>query len=210
MKKNILLIVVLFSALAFIFKSCQKEELDIYPANPKDPSEINQDSIEVSYRNGETFPIFYPQTASVTYHQEFYQEAYNLDSIVRIYFIKVNPGKKTKVLGTLDRNYTNKPAALYNVYVQLKNNTSVLFLNHWVKDTADTFQIIPDVDNNLVVGALRYQSFRDPKVAMRYYDTDYKVFKNKFNYTVDIDTIQYKDYIPANSRGTIFWLNHRM
>lgn len=210
MKRNILLFSVLFILMAIIFKSCQKDEVEIYPANEKAPSEINQDSLRVEQRNGQTYPIFYIQSASITYHQQFFQEAYNLDSIDRIYFMKSVPGKRTKVLGTLDRNYTNKPAALYNITVYLKNGTNLLFFDHWVKDTIDRFQVVPNTDNNLIEDAFKYRSFRNPSVAMRYYDTDYKVFKNKFNYTVDIDTIRYRDYIPANSRGTIFWLNHRM
>lgn len=210
MKRNILLFSVLFILAAFLFKSCQKDEVEIYPANETAPSEINQDSLNVEQRNGQTYPIFYIQSASITYHQQFFQEAYNLDSIDRIYFIKSVPGKRTKVLGTLDRNYTNKPAALYNITIYLKNGTNLLFFDHWVKDTIDRFQVVPNTDNNLIEDAFKYRSFRNPSVAMRYYDTDYMVFKNKFIYTVDVDTIRYRDYIPANSRGTVFWLNHKM
>lgn len=205
-----LLVAIALGLMAILFKSCQKDDVEIYPSNSKAPSETNQDSVEVSYRNGETFPIFYPQTSSVSYHQKFYQEAWNLDSILRIHLIKAVPGRKTKVLGTVDKNYTNKPAALYNITVYLKNGKSMLFFNHWVKDSTYTFQIIPDVNNNLVVGAFRYRSYRNDSVSMRYYDTDYKVFKNKFNYTVIMDTLQYRDFIPANSRGAVFWLNHKM
>lgn len=210
MRKYLITLVVLIFA-SLIFKSCQKEEIvDFYPTNDTGDKIVQNDSIEIKYRNGETFPIFYPQTASVTYHQKYYQIAHNIDSIERIGFVKVFPVKRTKVLGTLDRNYTNKPAALYDVTVTFNGGSVIRYENHWVKDTINIFEIIPNTELNLLDDVFEFRTERLPDISMRYYDSDYKIFKNKFMYEVVVDTIRYRDYIPANSRGSIYWLNHKM
>jgi hypothetical protein len=87
------------------------------PKNGVYEKDTNKDTLTVESRNGEVFPIFYMQTLSVTFHQKNYQTAWNLDSIVSVDLEKVVPTRRTKVLGTIDRAYTNKPAALYNIRI---------------------------------------------------------------------------------------------
>lgn len=207
MKNKLIYSILSLLLLALLFKSCQKEEqeLQIVPAI----TTLN-DSLEIESRTGQTYPIFYLQSTSLTYHQENYQIAFNVDSIETITFNQVTPRIFTRALGTIDPSATKIQASVYNITINYKNNDSLQLPKSWIKDTVTVFNLIPNSQKGLVNNANAINITRDPNVRMNYYDKDFKRFKIKFLYNVTVDSIKYQDYLPAQNTGTVFWLNHKI
>lgn len=207
--KNTLLHLFLITILAvFTFQACTKDEEELPQGNTE---VITKDSVAVENRNGTTSAIFYINSNSITYHQKLYQIAFNKDSIVNTTFVRTaGPTSEnyTKVLGTLDPAYTNKPARKYDITVNLAD-TTYYFPATWIKDTtAITFTKVGSI--NLFPGKNKVYRTDRGVYKMKYYDTTYKKLKNKFEYSVQLDTTTYQDFLPAMNTGTIFWISHNM
>ena len=93
-----------------------------------------------------------------------------------------------------------------------KDSSTIVIPEAWVKDTVATdFTILAANTTNLFAGKNKvYKTTRSKDFKVNYYDTSYQKLKDKFRYTVVLDTTTYLDYLPANNTGTVFWLNHKM
>jgi hypothetical protein len=200
---------IIFLALALIvtislFQACSKEEVG-------GDSETIQNNEFVDTRNGEFTGVYYLNSNSFAFPQKNTQIAFNADSIVTTDFRRsAGPlsSNFTKVLGTLDPSYQNKPARRYDITITLRD-TVFFFPRSWIKDTtAVSFSRKGSI--NLVPGVNSFYKTNRSETKMQYYDTTFKKLKDKFEYQVQLDNITYKDDIPATNTGTVFWLNHKM
>ena len=93
-----------------------------------------------------------------------------------------------------------------------KDSSTIVIAEAWVKDTVATdFTILAANTTNLFAGKNKsYKTIRLKDFKKTYYDTDYQKLKDKYLYTISLDTTTYTDYLTSNSTGTIFWLNHKM
>lgn len=206
MKTKIIILLCYFIAVISLNPGCTKEEI-----NDGSSDFVATDSLTVENRNGQFSGTYYIGTNSFAFPQKNIQIAFNRDSI-RSQSFRRSPGTLwenfTKVLGTLDPSYQNKPARKYDITINFRD-TTYFFSKAWIKDTsAVNFNKIGSI--NLIPGKDKvYQTIRTDE-KLKYYDTNYKTLKDMFTYDVKLDSLQYKIPIPANNTGTIFWLNHKM
>ncbi len=204
MRNKIFYLILALIVSVALFQGCSKEEIADGSSDI-----VLQDSLE--NRNGQFSGTYYIGANSFAFPQKNIQIAFNKDSIVSQSF-KRSAGlfsdNYTKVLGTLDPSYQNKPARKYDVTITFRD-TIYFFPKAWIKDTsAVSFNKIGSI--NLIPGANKvYQTVRSES-KFKYYDTNYKKFKDIYMYQATLDTLQYTMPIPANNTGTIFWLNHKM
>lgn len=205
--RTILYLILLGILITFSIQSCSKDE-EVPEGNPE---VITKDSMSLENRNGTTSAIYYMDSNSLTYHQKLYQMAFNKDSIVSTTFVRTSgPTSEnyTKVLGTLDPTYTNKPGRKYDITINLTNGVYLL-PSTWIKDTsAISFTKVGNI--NLFPGKNKVYRTDRTDNKKNYYDTDYKKSKSKFEYIVTIDTTIDNDFIQSNNTGNIFWINHKM
>lgn len=198
-------ILLFFVALALFSRCTQDDSIDFLS---NDNIMVND---SVSMRAGNLTGVWYVASNSFAAPSENIQLAFNKDSIININF-KRTPGKLTdvytKVLGTLDPNYQNKPARKYDITVTTVNST-YHYPKTWIHDTtAISFNTIGKI--NLIPGNhITYKTFRSTD-QMFYYDTNYKVYKLKYLYSVELDQTSYKDFIPSSNSGTVHWISHTM
>ncbi len=211
MKNRILYFILVVILTTFFFQACSKEEDDIVQGNTE---QVLTDSLKVENRNGDVYRIAYTKTNSSTFHQNETQEAINKDSLISTRYVRITGAgaKYTKKLGTLDPAYSNKPARLHNVTYLFKDSSTIVIAEAWVKDTIATdFTISAANTTNLFAGKNKiYKTVRSKDFKKTYYDTSYQKLKDKYLYTISLDTTTYTDYLTSNSTGTIFWLNHKM
>lgn len=212
MKSKILYFILIGIITTFFFQACSKEEDDITQGNAEQA--VLTDSLQVENRNGDVYRIAYTKTNSSTFHQNETQEAINKDSLISTRYVRItgDGAKYTKKLGTLDPAYSNKPARLHNVTYLFKDSSTIVIAEAWVKDTVELdFTILAANTTNLFAGKNKiYKTVRSKDFKKTYYDTDYQKLKDKYLYTISLDTTTYTDYLTSNSTGTIFWLNHKM
>ena len=210
MKNKILYFILIGIITTFFFQACSKED-DIVQGNIEQA--VLKDSL-VENRNGDVYRIAYTKTNSSTFHQNETQEAINKDSLISTRYVRITGAgaKYTKKLGTLDPAYSNKPARLHNVTYLFKDSSTIVIAEAWVKDTVATnFTILAANTTNLFAGKNKiYKTIRSKDFKKIYYDTGYQKLKDKYLYTISLDTTTYTDYLTSNSTGTIFWLNHKM
>jgi len=211
MKSKILYLILIGIIATLFFQACSKEEGDIIGNTEQ---AVLKDSLQVENRNGDVYRIAYTKTNSSTFHQNETQEAVNKDSLISTRYVRITGAgaKYTKKLGTLDPDYSNKPARLHNVTYLFKDSSTIVIEEAWVKDTVATnFTILAANTINLFAGKNKvYKTIRSKDFKIKYYDTNYQKLKDKFRYTVALDTTTYTDYLPASNTGTVFWLNHKM
>lgn len=209
--RKVLYLIIVAILTTFFFQACTKED-DTVQGNTEQVQ--TKDSLQVENRNGDVFSIAYPKTNSTTFHEQETQTAINKDSLINTRYVRiVGPGAKyTKKLGTLDPSYNNKPARLHTVTYLFKDSSTIVIPEAWVKDTVATDFTIPASNTtNLFAGKNKiYRTTRSKDFKVKYYDTNYQKLKDKFRYTVALDTTTYLDYLPASNTGTVFWLNHKM
>lgn len=210
MKSKILYFILIGIITTFFFQACSKED-DIVQGNIEQA--VLKDSL-VENRNGDVYRIAYTKTNSSTFHQNETQEAINKDSLISTRYVRITGAgaKYTKKLGTLYPAYSNKPARLHNVTYLFKDSSTIVIAEAWVKDTVATdFTILAVNTTNLFAGKNKiYKTIRSKDFKKMYYDTGYQKLKDKYLYTISLDTTTYTDYLTSNSTGTIFWLNHKM
>ena len=210
MKSKILYFILIGIITTLFFQACSKED-DIVQGNIEQA--VLKDSL-VENRNGDVYRIAYTKTNSSTFHQNETQEAINKDSLISTRYVRITGAgaKYTKKLGTLDPAYSNKPARLHNVTYLFKDSSTIVIAEAWVKDTVATdFTILAVNTTNLFAGKNKiYKTIRSKDFKKIYYDTGYQKLKDKYLYTISLDTTTYTDYLTSNSTGTIFWLNHKM
>lgn len=210
MKSKILYFILIVIITTLFFQACSKED-DILQGNTEQA--VLTDSL-VENRNGNVYRIAYTKTNSSTFHQNETQEAINKDSLISTRYVRITGAgaKYTKKLGTLDPAYSNKPARLHTVTYLFKDSSTIVKPEVWVKDTVATDFIVASANTtNLFAGKNKvYKTTRSKDFKVKYYDTNYQKLKDKFRYTVALDTTTYLDYLPASNTGTVFWLNHKM
>ncbi len=197
--------------MAFLFLAllgCEKELED----EPNDTLPITADSVIVhesisGVRSGRVYPVFYTESftidnflfaASANYTNEQY--LFNKDSINSITFVRQDP----EIVGIGDTKY-----GIYKVIIDFKGWSDFEMVCFVKNRPGSGYKIIAE-GKNYGQGIRFYLVYKRDVQKLRYYDQQYRVWKNKYRYFVNGFDFSYRDFIPSTlEKSDIFRLEHR-